>query len=168
MSKSGYSKINITVPYTTLSAAKANLPLKVSEDGAIFALLAQERKVINPGIYTSIPTGIRLDTPEIVETVQPSKDTPSSKYSKLALQINIHTSPYLAESKGIIVVAPTVLPPSHKSEIILICQTISDKVQTIHPGEEIALLTYTLVPRVVMKFFENSHPKDPRGSTYVI
>lgn len=161
-----YEKLNITVPFTTIGTDNRYLPLKLSEDASIFALLCQKKLPINPGVYTPVPTGIRLITPNIVETTREG-DTPS-KYSKLVLQVNLHSSPYLVESKGIILVAPTVLPSTHHSEILLIIQNISRNVQIIHQGEELAHLTFSMVPRVMLRYTENTHPTDPKGTPYVL
>lgn len=161
-----YDKLNTTVPFTTIGTDIRYLPLKLSEDASIFALLCQKKLPINPGVYTPVPTGIRIMTPTIVETTKDGNTT--SKYSNLALQINLHSSPYLVESKGIVLVAPTVLPATHHSEILLLIQNISRNVQTIHQGEELAHLTFTMVPRISLNFMENDHPTDPKGNPYVL
>lgn len=160
-----YNKIHVNVPFTTTGPEIQYLPLKIAEDASIFAFLCQKKRAINPGTYTTIPTGILLNTPEIVETTMEG-DTPS-KYSKLSLHITIHPSPYLVESKGIVVVAPTVLPASHRSEIILIVRNIDKNVQTIHPGDEIALLSFTMVPRILLRYIP-PNLNDTKGTAYVL
>lgn len=161
-----YDKLNITVPFTTIGTDCQYLPLKLSEDASIFAILCPKKLAINPGVYIPVPTGIRIMTPNIVETTKDGNTT--SKYSKLVLQINLHSSPYLVESKGIILVAPTVLPATHHSELLLLIQNISRNVQTIHQGEELAHLTFSMVPRVMLNYTENNHPTDPKGTPYVL
>nr|DAG42829.1 MAG TPA: deoxyuridine 5'-triphosphate nucleotidohydrolase [Bacteriophage sp.] len=161
-----YDKLNITVPFTTIGTDTRYLPLKLSEDASIFALLCQKKLLLNPGVYTPVPTGIRIMTPSIVETTKDGNTT--SKYSKLVLQVNLHSSPYLVESKGVILVAPTVLSPTHHSQILLFVKNISRNIQTIHQGEELALLTFTMVPRITLDYIENDHPTDLKGNPYVL
>ena len=161
-----YDKLSINVPFTTIGTAARYLPLKSYEDASIFTLLCQKKLSINPGVYTTIPTGIRLMTPDIVETTREGDTT--SRYSKLALHLNLHSSPFLAESKGIVVVAPTVLPASFQSEIILIVKNMDRNVQTIHPGDEIALLSFSMVPRIALRYVPNEHPTDSKGNNYVL
>ena len=158
-----FTKYNIHVPFTTVDGSIEHLPFKISDDAAMFSLLARDRVAINPGEHVSIKCGIKFDLPDIVETVVDA-DKQESHYSKLAIQMNLHTSHTLITTKGITVLSPTVLPASYKDELILVLQNVSKGVQTIQPGEELAIISFTLVPRISLNFVQ-----EPKGiQPYVI
>lgn len=155
-----YKKYNLQIPFYVVDGTSDYLPFKVSDDASIFVLQARTKLALNPGAYAVYNTGIRMDVPEIVETVVDA-DKNESRYSKLVMHTTISTSPYLATTKGVVVLSPSVIPASQKSEIILVIQNISKEVQMIHPGDEMAFLAFTMVPRVSLNFV----PPEPKGNT---
>ena len=163
MASRKYTKRSINIPFTTVDPEIQYLPTQISDDASIFMLYSQVRHYINPGTCKSIPTGFRMSIPEIVENVTIEGST--TRVSQTVLQATIHTSNYLAESKGIIVLAPTILPASHQSEIVLYCMNLTKDLQIIHPGDELALLGFNLTPRIQMNLIPNIIPK---GKPYVL
>ena len=158
-----YKKYQIPIPFSTVDLEIKYLPMQISEDASIFMLYSQKKYYINPGAKHHIPTGVRLMIPDVVETTEGEEGT--SRYSKMTLQATIHTSNYLAESKGIVVLTPTILSPTYKSEISLFCINLTKDVQVINPGDELAILAFNMVPRIQLIFTPNIIPK---GKPYVL
>lgn len=163
MANKKFIKRSIEISFVTVDHTVKHLPTQMVDDASIYMLYSQTKHYINPGTCKSIPTGFRMSMPDIVENITVEGST--TRVSQSTLLATIHTSNYLAESKGIIVLAPTILPPSHQSEIILYCMNLTKDVQVIHPGDELALMGFNITPRVQMKLIPNTILK---GKPYVL
>ena len=158
-----YTKRSITIPFTTVDPEIKYLPTLISEDTALFMIYSQKKHYINPGTSLSIPTGFRMFIPDIVENITTEGST--TRVSQSVLQATIHTSNYMAEAKGIIVLSPTIIPATCQDEIVLYCMNLTKDLQIIHPGDELALMGFNITPRIQMNLIPNITSK---GKPYVL
>lgn len=116
-------------------------PLKKAP--SLFHICAKKNFSININSICNISTGVKLNIPELINT-----KTDTSIESSFILQAHISSIYSLCTERGIIILAPSIIPVSYTGELIIMLANIGKKRESFSSGDPIAELWFTLSPNI--------------------
>ena len=147
----------LLIPFSFVNSEKASLNVIPTQiDSGVYRLRSSIEIHIDSGRTVLFHTGIKLDMPQFIDMspchgIKPGTST--TVFPRVSIVAQVSSIFDLLVSKGLEVLGPKMLTSNMitEKELVVYIRNINKEMCVIHPGDEIAELTFSVSPLTTLR-----------------